>query len=138
MGAFYGGIAHVPLSALVLVCELAGNYDLLVPLMLALGVAFVALRKRTLYGAQPATQRDSPVHRDAPDARRAGGHSRVPSSSSPAPRVRTFEPRTSTTDMLRIASESSHQEVFPVTDAEGKNGRTRELDLAPRARRRAR
>ncbi len=27
---FYGGIAHVPLSALVLVCELAGNYDLLV------------------------------------------------------------------------------------------------------------
>jgi CIC family chloride channel protein len=28
MGAFYGGVAHVPLAALVLVCELAGNYDL--------------------------------------------------------------------------------------------------------------
>lgn len=52
MGAFYGGIAHVPLSALVLVCELAGNYDLLVPLMLAMGLAFVALRKRSLYESQ--------------------------------------------------------------------------------------
>ena len=65
MGAFYGGIAHVPLSALVLVCEMAGNYDLLVPLMLAQGIAYVALRKRTLYEAQVPTQRDSPAFRDA-------------------------------------------------------------------------
>ena len=34
MGAFYGGIAHVPLAALVLVCELAGNYISGSPLML--------------------------------------------------------------------------------------------------------
>ncbi|MFO0688149.1 MAG: chloride channel protein [Myxococcota bacterium] len=65
MGVFYGGIAHVPLSALVLVCELAGNYDLLVPLMLAQGIAFVALRNRTIYPAQVPTLRDSPAHRDA-------------------------------------------------------------------------
>jgi len=63
MGTFYGGIAHTPLSSLVLVCELAGSYDLLVPLMLAEGIAFVALRKRTLYHAQVPTQRDSPVHK---------------------------------------------------------------------------
>jgi CIC family chloride channel protein len=69
MGTLYGGIAHTPLSALVLVCELAGSYDLLVPLMLAEGIAFVALRKRTLYHAQMPTQRDSPVHQggDVPD-----------------------------------------------------------------------
>ena len=65
MGTFYGGIAHVPLSALVLVCELAGNYDLLVPLMLAQGIAFVALRNRALYSSQMPTLRDSPMHRDA-------------------------------------------------------------------------
>ena len=62
MGTFYGGIAHAPLSSLVLVCELAGSYDLLVPLMLAEGIAFVALRKRSLYHAQVPTQRESPVH----------------------------------------------------------------------------
>ena len=61
MGTFYGGIAHVPLSSLVLVCELAGSYDLLVPLMLAEGIAFVVLRRRSLYRAQLATQRDSPA-----------------------------------------------------------------------------
>src|SRR5690606_2065654 len=65
MGAFYGGIAHVPLAALVLVCELAGNYDLLVPLILSQGIAFIALRKRSLYPSQLPTQQDSPVYRDA-------------------------------------------------------------------------
>ena len=49
MGVFYGGLAHAPLSSLIIVCELAGSYDLLVPLMLAEGIAFVALRKRSLY-----------------------------------------------------------------------------------------
>jgi CIC family chloride channel protein len=65
MGTFYGGVAHTPLSSLVLVCELAGSYDLLVPLMLAEGIAFIALRKKSLYGAQVTTQRESPVHRSA-------------------------------------------------------------------------
>jgi len=65
MGTFYGGISHTPLSSLVLVCELAGSYDLLVPLMLAEGIAFVALRRRSLYRAQLPTQRDSPAHQHA-------------------------------------------------------------------------
>ena len=57
----------------MLVCELAGSYDLLVPLMLAEGIAFVALRKRSLYHAQVPTQRDSPVHQvtDVPDLLRS-------------------------------------------------------------------
>ena len=62
MGTFYGGVAHTPLSSLVLVCELAGSYDLLVPLMLAEGIAFIALRKKSLYHAQVKTRRDSPAH----------------------------------------------------------------------------
>ena len=62
MGAFYGGIANTPLAALVMVCELAGSYDLLVPLMLAEGVAMIALRKVNLYKSQPRTTKESPVH----------------------------------------------------------------------------
>ncbi len=62
MGTFYGGVAHTPLSSLVLVCELAGSYDLLVPLMLAEGIAFILLRKRSLYHAQLRTQHESPAH----------------------------------------------------------------------------
>ena len=52
MGAFYGGIAHAPLAALVMVCEMAGSYDLLVPLMLTVGLAYLALRPVSLYSAQ--------------------------------------------------------------------------------------
>lgn len=52
MAAFWGGLAHCPLAALVLVCELAGSYDLLVPLMSASAVAFVALRDHSLYSTQ--------------------------------------------------------------------------------------
>src|ERR1019366_316459 len=41
MGTFYGGLAHVPIASLVMTSELAGSYDLLVPLMFAEGIAFV-------------------------------------------------------------------------------------------------
>ncbi|HVZ72765.1 MAG TPA: chloride channel protein [Polyangia bacterium] len=118
MGVFYGGIAHVPLAALVLVCELAGNYDLLVPLMLAQGIAFVALRNRALYGAQVATQRDSPVHRDALFLDVLNGIYVRDIMSEGRPFV-TFSPGTSTTEMLRHVSESTWQDVFPVLDGRG-------------------
>ena len=52
MGTFYGGIARAPLSAVVIVSELAGSYDLLVPMMLAVAIAFVATRRWPLYPAQ--------------------------------------------------------------------------------------
>ena len=64
MGTFYGGLAHVPIGSLVMTCELAGSYDLLVPLMLAEGIAFIALRHKSLYHSQVATKRDSAAHRD--------------------------------------------------------------------------
>src|ERR1019366_2934228 len=64
MGTFYGGLAHVPIASLVTTSELAGSYDLLVPLMFAEGIAFVALRNRSLYHAQVATKREPPAHRD--------------------------------------------------------------------------
>ena len=64
MGTFYGGLAHVPIASLVLVCELAGSYDLLVPLMLAEAIAFVGLRRHSLYHSQVRTKRESPAHRD--------------------------------------------------------------------------
>jgi CIC family chloride channel protein len=63
MGTLYGGVAHAPLSALVLVSELAGSYDLLVPMMLTVGIAYVALRRWSIYPAQPAGRAESPLHR---------------------------------------------------------------------------
>lgn len=62
MATFFGGIAHVPLASLIMVCELTGSYDLLVPLMLAEGVAFALLRNTKLYQSQVRGPFDSPAH----------------------------------------------------------------------------
>jgi CIC family chloride channel protein len=115
MGAFYGGIAHVPLSALVFVSELSGSYDLLVPLMLAEGIAFVALRNRSLYSAQPRLRRDSPAHRASLilDALEGVVVSKLLVAGRP---FISFERSTPASVLLRAASESTGQEVFPVLD----------------------
>ncbi len=62
MATFFGGIAHVPLASLIMVCELCGTYDLLVPLMLAEGVAFILLRHTSLYLKQVDNPLASPAH----------------------------------------------------------------------------
>ena len=115
MGCFYGGIAHTPLSALVLVCELAGNYDLLVPLMLTQGIAFVALRRRALYTSQVPTLRDSPIHRDALLLDLLRGM-RVGELMRPGIVPVCFRKQTSATEIMQQLGDSPEQDVFPVLD----------------------
>jgi chloride channel protein, CIC family len=119
MGAFYGGIAHVPLSALVLVCEMAGSYDLLVPLMLAEGIAVFALRRHTLYHAQAATPRDSPAHRDQVLSEMVRSVLVSELMTRDAARL-TLTAGTTSAEMLRRLGESKDQDVFPIADRAGK------------------
>lgn len=123
MGTMYGGISHTPLSSLVLVCELAGSYDLLVPLMLAEGIAFVALRRRSLYHAQVKSRRESPVHRAADVLRttRVGAVMRMVSVSGLPIAAREFSVRVDAD--LRTAAETmlaNKLREIQVTDADGK------------------
>lgn len=118
MATFYGGIAHAPLASLVMICELTGSYDLLVPLMLAEGIAFVALRRRTLYPAQVPTRRDSPAHREELifDVLRG-----VPTLDV-LDRTRSFiafHQKDSAHDIVLKIAEATTQEVFPVRDDDG-------------------
>jgi chloride channel protein, CIC family len=118
MGTFYGGIAHAPLSSLVMVCELAGSYDLLVPLMLAEGIAFVALRRQSLYHAQVPTKHDSPAHA-APslDVLKSIPVSALMVRGRP---VVSFLRKTTAREMLRYAAETRWQDVFPVLDEQAR------------------
>ncbi|MFO0751402.1 MAG: chloride channel protein [Myxococcota bacterium] len=118
MGAFYGGIAHVPLAALVLVCELAGSYDLLVPLMLALGVTLVGMRRRTLYGAQVGSQRESAFHREEPLVNAFEG-TKVVDVMAVVPRFASFALATGAAEMLAANAEHGWQDTFPVVGADG-------------------
>ena len=118
MGTFYGGIAHVPISSLVMVCELAGSYDLLVPLMLAEGVAFVALRKRSLYEAQLPSKRESPAHRHDLVFHTLESLRAKDVVVRDRPYV-SFELATPAQQVIHHLAESSWQDVFPVLDKKG-------------------
>jgi CIC family chloride channel protein len=119
MGTFYGGLAHVPVSSLVMVCELAGSYDLLVPLMLAEGIAFVALRKRFLYHAQVPTHADSPVHR-VTDSLEALARRRVADVLVVRTPFHVFTTATNFAQMRSALADAGWQATFPVVDTESK------------------
>jgi CIC family chloride channel protein len=116
MGTFYGGIANTPLAALILVAEMAGSYDLLVPLMLAEGVAFIALRRVTLYPAQPRTLHESPAHQRAGDSLH---RIRCRELLRPGRSIVSIEPGATVAALSRLAVEAHEQDVFPVVDAQG-------------------
>jgi CIC family chloride channel protein len=118
MATFYGGIAKAPLAATVMVCEMAGNYDLLVPLMLAQAIAFVALRRVSLYPSQYASQRESPAHAAA-WARSAIARVRAGDIVVRGRTVRTLAPAAVADDVLRAIADAHEQSVFPVLDASG-------------------
>jgi chloride channel protein, CIC family len=119
MGTFYGGLAHVPIASLVMVCELAGSYDLLVPLMLAHAVSFIALRHRSLYHAQRPTRRDSPAHRDELilDVLRDVRVGDVVVKDRP---YVSFRESTPASEVVRDVAAAEWQDVFPVLSADGK------------------
>jgi chloride channel protein, CIC family len=63
MGGFFAGVARVPLTAMLMVCEMSGSYGLLVPLMLVSIVNTAILSSRwTLYEEQVNSLLDSPAH----------------------------------------------------------------------------
>ena len=63
MAGFFAGIAHTPISTLIIVSELTGNYNLLVPTMWVCAITFVLCRNYTIYEMQVFSRFDSPVHR---------------------------------------------------------------------------
>jgi CIC family chloride channel protein len=70
MAAVFGGAARVPIATLLMVAEMTGGYQLLVPAGLAVMLSFVIQRNLSgffrygsLYEAQVAGRADSPAHR---------------------------------------------------------------------------
>ncbi len=119
MGTFYGGLAHAPVSSAVMICEMAGSYDLLVPLMLSEGIAFVALRKTSLYPSQRASRFDSPAHADDStlDVLKI---MRVADTVFRDRAHATVRPTDRVEDIVKtMLGASPWQDVFPVMGAEG-------------------
>lgn len=117
MGGLFAGVARVPLTGMLMVCEMSGSYGLLLPLMLVSIVNNAILSSRwTLYEEQVPAMVDSPAHqgdfvidvleqikvRDVMDGTR--GYDLVP-EGTPLPEI------------LRTAARSRNS-YFPVVDAQ--------------------
>jgi CIC family chloride channel protein len=117
MGGFFAGVARVPLTAMLMVCELSGSYDLLIPLMLVCIVNVAMLSSRwTLYEEQVPTMLDSPAHQgDFVIDVLEQLHVRDVMDSHP--KLDLIQEDTPLPDVLHLAATSNHT-YFHVTDRE--------------------
>ncbi len=63
MAGFFAGAAHAPISTIIMVSELTGDYGLLLPTMWVSTLCFVLCHRWTLYDQQLGSRLDSPAHR---------------------------------------------------------------------------
>jgi CIC family chloride channel protein len=62
IGGFFAGVAKVPISSIIMACEMCGSYTLLVPLMVVASTSFLLLRNTSLYEKQTINRLASPAH----------------------------------------------------------------------------
>ncbi len=63
MGALLAGAAKAPIAAIVMVSEMAGNHNLLAPMMVASTISYLLAGKWTIYEKQVENRAASPAHK---------------------------------------------------------------------------
>ncbi|MEZ6196863.1 MAG: chloride channel protein [Planctomycetota bacterium] len=119
MCGFFAGAAKTPLSTIIIVSEITGSHELLLPAIWVCMITFTLTSSVALYSGQPRTKADSPAHR---------GLFRVPllqdmtvaqvmESERSFPTVTMGAPLG---DVLKLVADT-HADYFPVLD--GPEGR---------------
>jgi CIC family chloride channel protein len=62
MAGFFAAASNAPISTIIMVSEMTGNYNLLVPAMWVCAIAFIIGRRWSIYENQVPTRADSPAH----------------------------------------------------------------------------
>jgi CIC family chloride channel protein len=62
MAGFFGAAANTPISTIIMVSEMTGNYHLLVPSMWVCIIAYILTKRHSLYEKQLNSRFDAPVH----------------------------------------------------------------------------
>jgi len=124
--AFLGAAANTPLTALFIVSEISGSYELFVPALLAIVPAYSLIRKQSVYPGQYELRKDSPAHRrefaiDILEGLRV--------QDAYTKDVLTIHKATTVKEALYFAEQTGHI-TFPVVDDGGKMiGITTVIDL---------
>ena len=117
MAGFFAGVAKTPISTLLMVGELTGNYQLLLPSMFVVCLSMIIVHRWTIYNEQVRTRAESPVHRGEmlQDVLAELAVDAVIDSDEP---VHTVAPSTTLREVARILDDTN-QRALPVVDAAG-------------------
>jgi CIC family chloride channel protein len=116
MAGFFAGAAHAPISTIIMVGELTGDYGLLLPTMWVSTLCFVLCHRWTLYHEQLESRLDSPAHRGdfLVDVLEGISVGEVPLEQ----RATVFQGMR-LGDIVQLIA-TSRQNYFPVVDKDGK------------------
>ncbi|MCK5688123.1 chloride channel protein [Myxococcota bacterium] len=118
MAGFFAGAAKTPISTIIMVSEMTGNYNLLLPALWVSTLCYLLLRRTALYEKQIRSPVDSPAHRGEfhidvlEDIKVADVYNK-------SAEVLTFPESEHLGDILHRLS-GTHQSFFPITNSEGK------------------
>jgi CIC family chloride channel protein len=62
MAGFFAGAANTPISTVIMVSEMTGNYHLLVPSMWVCIISYLLVRRSSLYEKQLSSRMEAPAH----------------------------------------------------------------------------
>lgn len=119
MAGFFSGCAHAPFSTIIMVSEMTGSYELLLPTMWVSTLCFVLGRRWQLYVKQVPSRLESPAHRGDFLVDILEGI-RVQDVFRPGvEQVRMIPESMSLEDIVHVLAET-RQHYFPVVDAQGR------------------
>ncbi len=120
MAGFFAGAANTPISTIIMVSEMTGNYNLLLPAMLVCMVSYLLCRRATLYEQQLPSRLDAPSklgHMARAILRRVTVSAAI--TRRPEAGLVTV-PETMTLGELLKRYTATTQQCFPVVDGEGR------------------
>ncbi|HVV81848.1 MAG TPA: chloride channel protein [Kofleriaceae bacterium] len=115
MGAVFAGVVRAPITSILIIVEMTGGYELVLPLMLANVTAYGIARH-----FQPVPIYDALLIQDGIDLHRGRGDDLLDQVVLPPPElagVQRFAPDDGVVTLVAVSEAAGRQEVFPVVDA---------------------
>jgi CIC family chloride channel protein len=117
MAGFFAAAAKTPFSTLVIVSEMTGNYNLLLPTLWVCALAFLLSDEQSIYSSQVESRSRSPAHQ-GDYVRDVLTGLRVSQFVTPGLEVPVLLPGARLNDVLERLSNTSYN-ALPVTDKDG-------------------
>jgi len=115
MAGFFAAAAKTPFSTLVIVSEMTGNYNLLLPTLWVCALAFLLSDEQSIYSSQVESRSRSPAHQ-GDFVRTVLAHLRVDQFMTPRQEVPVLHPGDRLPEVIEKLSQNPH--ALPVVDAE--------------------